>query len=619
VDKMSKKTKLTMISFLIFSLVLLLGLVHLNGGLPIANAGESVSNPGPNLLEDWFGVELKLQPPYGGAGDAFILDSFKPTKNLATVDWVCTDWYGDWTFNNGWQQTTVWGQEPSYGEWYDTEAYYFDNDENNLYMAIVTSCPFYKDWTAEVGAGGPGVGVYDKRFNWIDNKWIRPGDLSLNLGYSTPRQERWGTTWSYDYGLDIVHENRDSYVGGNIVMRDNELGKALYKTKADSGGNDIRDPGPGYDWYTGSYLYTPAGWEHTNFDPSSGNSSSILTKLGDETNGIKVNYYLYQPSEWDGKRENNADTWIIEATIPLNVLPAAEKPLDGQKIGLRWTTACRNDDINSAPVALLWGDVDFPSPPPPPPGEVNFEVTKEVDQTIAYPGDTLKFIINYKNTGNAAAHNVVITDNPDPTYLENIAPLDGGAFNGTTITWQVGEVGPGKSGFVHFTAKVKPNVPEGTIIKNVANLNSDETNIYISNETKTEIKKQEVVSYGKVLGNGKIAPDNNFVFDIVLWKGQNQPSGKFIYFSRLNRISIKCLSPSFLKIDLPNKKAEFGGSCTGYVGNEQAASFKASIEDKDGAGGKDKFTVEIKDKNGKIIHQASGDLISGYVSILTGY
>ena len=125
---------------------------------------------------------------------------------------------------------------------------------------------------------------------------------------------------------------------------------------------------------------------------------------------------------------------------------------------------------------------------------------------------------------------------------------------------------------------------------------------------------------GKVIGNGKIAPDNKFIFDYVLWKGQNQPRGIFVYNSQLNKIKIKSSpNPDFLMIDFSNRKAEFGGNCTGYVGNAQAASFKVSIEDKNGAGGKDKFTIEVKDKNGFTIYQASEDLIAGNISILTGY
>jgi hypothetical protein len=249
------------------------------------------------------------------------------------------DWYGNWDFDD-WVVTTVWGMPPSGGEWYDIEAIYFDINMTHIFLAIVTSVPFYTEWD-----GVWDVGIQEQR--WLfDNNWVRPGDLCFNLNLSKPRVERFGT-WSYDYGIDIIHENRDNKYppnSGNTYMRDNLLGSSLYKTLADSGGQNIQDPGYGYDWYTASW-YIDANWKHSNFDPLSVLSSPVLEKMGDEISGVVTNYYQYHfTGEWAGFEENNAETWVIEASIPIRLFKSGDWPPPGGTMGIQWISSCRNDE-----------------------------------------------------------------------------------------------------------------------------------------------------------------------------------------------------------------------------------------------------------------------------------
>jgi len=319
----------------------------------------SVSSNGPpsgTLLHDWFGVNLTLDAPYGGGTYyPFDLDSFIPTKHNDTANWVVDDWYGNWNFNN-FEHTTIRGQYPSGGEWYDVEALYFDNDDENLYIVVVTSVPFYKDWSEEYTGGPTGVGIHDPRAR-TGNKWIRPGDLVIDLGLNN-RTERYGTKFAYDYGVDIVHENRDSKDAyGNVYMRDNNLGSSVYKTIADPGGVEIDDPydvyGVGYDWYTSAGGYeTEAFWEHTNFDPQS-SKGAIFYNASAYLGEANVSYYKYNFS--GGLRENNADTWIIEVTFP-RILFGENNPKPGDKVGIRWMSGCRNDAVSSA-VLNLTGEI----------------------------------------------------------------------------------------------------------------------------------------------------------------------------------------------------------------------------------------------------------------------
>jgi len=339
--------------------IITLSLILIPGFLGISHAGS----PNGTLLEDRFGVNLSLLPPHDGVSyPSFNLDSFHPTKNNNSIQYTIRDWYGNWNLDS-WTTNTIWGDTPSGGEWYDVEAIYFDLNATHLFIIVVTSVPFYTQWGGEWG-----VGVKEARWT-VPNNWVRPGDLCLDLNLSAPRVELFGT-WSYDYGIDLVHENRDNKYPlnyGNTYMRDNDLGSALYRTLADPGGKSIQDPGYGYDWYTASW-FSPANWKHTNFDPLSILSSSTLEKMGDETDGIITNYYQYEfTGEWAGYEENNAETWVIEATIPIRLFKEGDWPPPGGAMGIQWISSCRND----APVAahlevilptqlgdFVWEDLD---------------------------------------------------------------------------------------------------------------------------------------------------------------------------------------------------------------------------------------------------------------------
>ena len=344
--------------------------------------------PGHSLLKDYFGVNLSLLPPHdGGLYYSFNLSSFQPTKHVSTATYEVMDWYGNWNFNN-WKTTTIWGEEPSGGEWYDVEAMYLDNDENNIYVAIVTSCPFYYDWSNEIPGAPSGVGIYEPRYSGLSvNPWIIPGDICINLS-KNPRNER-GSSWtSYDFGIDIIHEQRnpkDPYSVGIWhdprqhtiqFMRDNNVGYELYNTTADPGGEDIGDPyldlpgNPHYDWYTAN-VHEESSWEHTNFDPFSswGTMPSPITDPGDPTKEVEVYYYRYIFDPHDpSKRENNAETYIIEVTIPISLLNAGGANIKpGDIIGIQWITGCRNEGVKAASVShvvkgtigdFVWNDLN---------------------------------------------------------------------------------------------------------------------------------------------------------------------------------------------------------------------------------------------------------------------
>ncbi|MBW1809844.1 MAG: DUF11 domain-containing protein, partial [Deltaproteobacteria bacterium] len=95
---------------------------------------------------------------------------------------------------------------------------------------------------------------------------------------------------------------------------------------------------------------------------------------------------------------------------------------------------------------------------------------------VVKPGDTLEYTITVKNSGNTWASNVVVNDEIDITHLEEIQPSAGGIFTGTSVYWDstttqaLALIGLSPNGDVSlsFTARVKQDVADGTIISNQA-------------------------------------------------------------------------------------------------------------------------------------------------------
>jgi uncharacterized repeat protein (TIGR01451 family) len=94
-------------------------------------------------------------------------------------------------------------------------------------------------------------------------------------------------------------------------------------------------------------------------------------------------------------------------------------------------------------------------------GPPSLQITKEANPpsgSSVTPGTTITYTIRYTNTGQSPAMGVVITD-PLDSRLEY---LGGGTLVGNTVSWTVGYLGTGASGYVTFSARVKSDA-SGTI------------------------------------------------------------------------------------------------------------------------------------------------------------
>jgi hypothetical protein len=294
------------------------------------------------LLYNHFGVQLKLldQPKTYTFGDdtwsyyGFDLASFKPTKNTQTADFYVEDWWGAWdvkgrtkyynthpnfrtdptngfnpddpdTYANGW---------PYGGEIYDAEAIYFDNDADNLYIAVVTSYD-------------PPPGRVETNWGWSGGLQGFSGDLALEI----PAQEK-DQPFAYRFGVNWNDETRNS--NGTA-----DKGSPPYWDCGvyDTTDNDMTN--------NSQYWYNPVGGnvanpKPSNFDPNFAVNGSKPTKLGD----AEVHFYKWFFWDAAGKEllENQYSTYVYEAKIPRSFF--ANYGLDdGTKLRIHWGMSCGND------------------------------------------------------------------------------------------------------------------------------------------------------------------------------------------------------------------------------------------------------------------------------------
>ncbi len=103
-------------------------------------------------------------------------------------------------------------------------------------------------------------------------------------------------------------------------------------------------------------------------------------------------------------------------------------------------------------------------------------LTKSVDKAECHPGDILTYTINYSNNGNLNLTEVILTDAvPAEVTVVNGSISSGGVFTGGIITWDIGNLSVGARGTQTFRVRVHDYLLNGTEIRNVATIDSNET------------------------------------------------------------------------------------------------------------------------------------------------
>lgn len=113
-----------------------------------------------------------------------------------------------------------------------------------------------------------------------------------------------------------------------------------------------------------------------------------------------------------------------------------------------------------------------PAPAPPPAPSAELAVVKTVDRTEVLPGDSVTFVIQVCNVGDSTADNVIVSDAlPSELELMSASVSQGVAVvEGNGVRAEFGSLAPGACAELTIVARVRPDVPPGTQIGNVATL-----------------------------------------------------------------------------------------------------------------------------------------------------
>ena len=147
----------------------------------------------------------------------------------------------------------------------------------------------------------------------------------------------------------------------------------------------------------------------------------------------------------------------------------------------------------------------------------------DVDGQLS-PGDTVQYELAWSSSGGGTATNVVLSDDPDETYVLSIAAISGGgSYDGNTITWSIGTVTSGDSGTLTYEATMAGDgsFPHGsTAVVNTATIDSDDTSPVSDTESVSVQAAAELavaksaVSYTDTDLDGALSPGDTVHYEV---------------------------------------------------------------------------------------------------------
>lgn len=109
-------------------------------------------------------------------------------------------------------------------------------------------------------------------------------------------------------------------------------------------------------------------------------------------------------------------------------------------------------------------------------GSPILNLSKDASANPVVAGQNLTYTLSYDNSGDADATNVVISDViPTGAFYIVGSATNGGTFDGTQVSWDLGTLAPSASGSMTFDVQTDPALNNGDVISNQADITSDQT------------------------------------------------------------------------------------------------------------------------------------------------
>jgi uncharacterized repeat protein (TIGR01451 family) len=142
-------------------------------------------------------------------------------------------------------------------------------------------------------------------------------------------------------------------------------------------------------------------------------------------------------------------------------------------------------------------------------------LAKAVDLATASPGQRLTYTLTYRNTGNADASDVVLSDTL-PARTTFVSASGGGTFAGGVVTWSLGTVAAGTSGSVLLTVQLDAVFPHGvTPVENSAVVSSATTAPVGSNPATTTVSAAPSLSLTKSVNLTTASPGELLTYTLA--------------------------------------------------------------------------------------------------------
>lgn len=204
---------------------------------------------------------------------------------------------------------------PSGGEPYDIEALYFDNDKNNMYIAIVTSMN---------QSGYTETSPWDNYKGICYRRYTEAGDIAIDLDNSSSGSQE------YEYGV-IIHNDTTPSDSDKTFY-----GHLIYKPKW-----TLPQSSDGF------LENAPSDCDKFTYSADKGPISLNYTKLN-----------INEKVDYGTKGTRDVPKYLIEVSIPRNKIG---NPPDETLSNIHITIGCGNDVVELEPVRFKTDIPEFPS------------------------------------------------------------------------------------------------------------------------------------------------------------------------------------------------------------------------------------------------------------------